>query len=47
MMAERRFRLTDDERAAWQRDGYIVREDVFTGEENEPPQPGRGAGGGG
>ena len=34
-MAERRFRLTDDERAAWQRDGYIVREDVFTGEENE------------
>ena len=35
MTAERRFRLTDDERAAWQRDGYVVRENVFGGEENE------------
>ena len=34
MMAERQFRLTDEERAAWRRDGYVVREDVFSGEEN-------------
>ena len=34
-MVERRFRITDGERAAWQRDGYFMRENVFSGAENE------------
>ena len=33
-MAERRNRLTDDERAAWERDGFLIRQNVFTAEEN-------------
>ena len=34
-MAERRFRLTEDERQAWQRDGFFLRENVFSGDEND------------
>ena len=34
-MAERRFRLSEDERQAWQRDGFFLRENVFSGEEND------------
>ena len=33
-MAKRRFRMTDDEHTAWQRDGFFMREDGFSGEEN-------------
>ena len=32
---ERRFRLTPEERTAWEENGYFVRYDVFTKEEND------------
>ena len=34
-MAERQFRLTEEERQAWQRDGFFLRENVFSREEND------------
>ena len=33
--AERKFRLTPEERSAWEENGYFVRYDVFTKEEND------------
>lgn len=33
---ERKFRLTPDERTSWDKNGYFVRHDVFTKEENDP-----------
>ena len=32
---ERKFRLTSEERAAWEENGYFIRYDVFTKEEND------------
>ena len=32
---ERRFRLTSEEQTAWEENGYFVRYDVFTKEEND------------
>ena len=34
-MAQRPFQLTGDEQEAWQRDGFLMRENVFTGAEND------------
>ena len=32
---ERKFRLTPEERSSWEENGYFVRCDVFTEEEND------------
>ena len=35
---ERKFRLTSEERASWDENGYFVRFNVFTKEENDVPR---------
>ena len=32
---ERKFRLTPDEQASWDKSGYFVRHGIFTKEEND------------
>ena len=34
-MADRQYQLTSDDKAAWERDGFFVRENVFTAAEND------------